>query len=479
MKFNNVTMTIALGFLLPALLPDTSHAVPVKFPSCSGNVKVTDVAGGQGSVLNEDCTTLYVLPPLKGGLSVNGYVPSANLSVQCDRLRKIEEDSNNLEDVSSSTTRRLKKMAEELEQIESNLEAGLVPVGQTKESMEARIESLMDKMTKMRSDLILWQGQNDTKKLNFSKIEGGRGKFIMETTMPKLLEAYRTANRNLRVLEMPIDQAYLSINEVKNEESNSSAMPAVLSLRAVGISKMPMLRDPNLLLQFKDLSPTQAPDGAKIFGGALSGELQVSNMGACALLKNFGSSPAFTASDVKAYIVPSATYSYQVQVNRKHKISYNFKELVKQLHEQTKRGGFFSTKTMNSFIDQRSTSTWIKFEVESNDTRFEYSDTYIREVKKEFLDRAIAQIVALQTGSPTAMLALIEPGKNGASETGEALSKCPHLYCQIGAAGIKVLNSIFGSSTAVSQLMKSVSGEMTETVDEKRMVPVYGTYGFE
>lgn len=475
MKFDNKKLIFVLGLLLPI----ASHAVPVKFPACANNVKVTDVPGGQGSVLNEDCTVLYVLPAQTGSLSVNGYVPSANLSIQCDRLRKIEQDSNNLEEVSSSTTRRLKKMAEELEQIEANLNDGLVPVGQTRESMEARMEALSDKMTKMRGDLITWQGQNDTKKLNFSKIEGGRGKFLMQTKMPSLLEEYKKANPRLRVVEMPIDQGFISINEVKNDESSSSAMPAVLSLRAVGISKMPMLRDPNLLLQFKDLNPGQAPDGSKIFNGALSGELQVSNMGACALMKNLSSSPNFTASDIKGYIAPSATYGYQVQVNRKHKISYNFKELVKQIHEQTKRGGFFSTKTMNSFIDQRATSTWIKFEVESNDTRFEYSDTYIREVKKEFLDRAIAQIVSLQTGSPTAMLALIEPGKNGATETGDALGKCPHLYCQIGAAGIKVLNSIFGSSTAVSQLLKTVSGEMVEVVDEKRMIPVYGTYSFE
>lgn len=475
----SLNLKVLAAIVCGLVLPQLSLAVPVKFPDCAKSVRVEDVPGGMGSVFNEDCTVLYVLPPLKSALTVNGYVPSANLPVQCDRLRKIEEDSNALEEVSSSTTRRLRKLALELEEIEENLSSGLIPVGQTRQSMEARMDALMDKMTKMRGDLITWQGQNDTKKLNFSKVQGGHGKFLMQSSMPELLKAYREANPRLRVVEMPIDQAFLSINETKADESNSSAMPAVLSMRAVGITKIPMLRDPSLMLQFKDLVPGQAPDGSKLFGGALPGEIQVSNMGACALLKNIGSAPTFTASDVKGYIAAGATYSYQLQVTRNHRITYNFKELVKQLHEQTKRGGLFRSETLNKFVDERSTGSWIDFKVSSEDGRYEYTDAYVREVKKEFLDRAIAQIISVQTGSPTAMLALIETGKNGAGVIGDELGKCPHLYCQIGAAGMKMLNAIFGSSTAVSELVRSVTGEMVESVTEKRMVPAFGTAGFE
>lgn len=477
MKSREIKGVLALASMLWSVC---AGAVPVKYPACAKFVTKVDVPGGQGSFFNQDCTAIYVLPPTRGAMTVNGYVPSANLSVQCDRLRKIEEDSNNLEDISASTTRRLKKLAAELEEIETNLEAGLVPVGQTRESLEKRMDELMEKMTKLRTELVTWQGQNDTKKVNFAKVEGGRGKFVVESAMTKLLQDYKTANPRLNVLAMPVDQAFLSINEVKADETaNSSAMPAVLSLTAVGISRVPMLRDPSLMLQFKEFVPGQAPDGAKLFGGALPGQLQVSNIGACALQKSIGSTPAFSMGDVKSYIAAASTFSYQVQVERKHKITIKFRELISQLHEQSKKGGFFSTETLNKFIDERQTGTWVEFDVDSNDGRFEYSDQYVREVKKEAMDAAIAQIVAVQTGSPTAMLALIETGKNGAGTIGDELQKCPHLYCQIGAAGMKVLDSIFGSSSAVSHLLKTVQAERIEKVAEKKMVPAFGTTTFE
>lgn len=469
----------SLVFAVGVLIPITSYAVPVKFPKCADQVRVTHVAGGNGAILNENCTALYVLPPLRGSLTISGYRVGAELATKCGRLKTIEKDISDFEEISYSETRRLKRLTEQRDEIEENLRVGLIPVGETVESLDAKMEKLMDSMDKSRERIIKYQKQSNDKKIDFAKEPAGRGQFLMESSMPEILKGYSDANPSLRVTEMPIDQAFLSVNEIKLDEALASSMPWILSLRAIGIGNMPMLRDPNLLLQYKDLAPGAAPDGSKIFGGALSGELVVGNLGACAVLSHLGSRTSFSAGDMKPYVGASVAYGYQVQVTRKHRLSYNFKELVRQLHEQTKRGGLFNSSTLNSFIDQRSTGTWIDFKVSSEDTRYEYTDAYVREVKKEFIDRAIAQIVALQTGSPAAMLSLIEPGKNGAGTIGDELGKCPHLYCQIGSAGMKMLNSIFGSATAVAELTRTVSGEMVETVTEKKMVPVYGTYVFQ
>ena len=468
-----------LFLTLMACSPLASQAVPVKFPECSKVRAIQDVPGGSGAYFNEDCTTLYVLPPRQGSMTVTGYNPAANINTQCERLKKIELDALGLQEIILTYTERLKRYGEEIKETEENLRLGLIPVGQTAADLEAKVDQLTDKVLDVRSKISQMQDQNDKTKLNFSKAEGGRGKFLIESSYSELLQAYKEANPGVNVVAMPISQSFLSINEEKPEDNDETAMPAVRRLRAIGVSEMPLLIDPILYLKNKDLAPHKAPEGSKIFGDGLSGDIQLSNIGACAIQKILGSSSSFTVSDLKNYIAATASYSFQVQAKRKHSIKYNFKELVRQIHEQTKKGGFLSSKTLNSFVDERSTGTWIDFQVDSNDSRFEYSDDYIREVKKEFLDRALAQIVALQTGSPQVVLSLIAPGKNGASMGADELGKCPHLYCQIGAGGLRVLDSIFGSSKAVSSLLKTVTGEMVETVTETKMVPVYGTYTFQ
>lgn len=464
---------------LSASFPLSSQAIPVKFPECAKRVSYNEVSGGRGAVFNEDCTVLYVLPPPVGALRISGYKASSELSYRCQRLSIIDRETTDLEKISANETVRLKKLSDKRLEMLENLDAGLVPVGETPESMQAKIDQMMDQMDKIRDRIVKYQKQNNDKKLDFAKEPAARGRFTLMNPMAEILAAYKKANPKLRVVPMPIDQAFLSVNEVKPEDSSLAAMPWILSLRAVGVGSLPMLRDPALLLQFKDLNPGAAADGSKIFGGALNGEIVVGNLGACAVSNRLGTRDSFTASDVASDVVASVAYTYQVQVKRRHKLSYDFKELVRVLHEQTKRGGFFSTETLNRMIDDRSTESWIDFDVSSDDTRFEYTDAYIREVKKEFIDRALAQIVAVKTGSPAAMLALIEPGKNGAGTIGEELGKCPNLYCQIGAAGMNVLNSIFGSSKQSAELIKAVSGRMVETVNEKKMVPVPDTYVFQ
>ena len=453
--------------------------MPVKFPACAKSVKITEVPGSAGYVLNEDCSVLYVLPALRGKLSVNGYRANHDLNKNCARLSKAADDSSELMDLIRSSTKRLKDLQEEREEMEENLREGLVPVGQTRDTVRQRIKELLEDADAERAQIRKWSKENDEDKLRIANEEGGRGRFVLQSDTSVIIEAFRSANPNLRVLPMPVDQAYLSINEVRPDDSEAAAMPAVRRLTSIGVTKMPLLLDPKLLAQNKELVPQVAPDGAKIFGEALSGAIELTSVGGCAVSQATGSATSFRMSDVKDYIAASSTYAYQVQVERKHKITFHYHQFIKMIHEQSKRGGIFSRKTVNSFIDERKQTDWIEFSVDSQDARYEYSDAYIREVKSEFIDRALAEIVAIQMGSPQAIMTLIEPGKSGAGVIGEELRKCPNMYCQIGAAGFKVLDSIFGSTTAVSNLLKTVQISKSETVTETKMVPVYGTSVFE
>jgi hypothetical protein len=474
MKIVNLFLIAAVG-----MAAWESGAVPVKFPECANSVSVTDVPGSAGYVLNEDCAVLYVLPALRGQLSVDGYRANRDIERKCAWLSNAEADSDDLQGLIRDSTKRLQAIMQEREELEENLREGLIPVGQTRETVRTRIKELLEDSDNERARIRKWQKENDEDKLRVANEIGGQGRFTLQSESAAVLEAYRKANPRLRVLPMPLDQAYLSINEVKPGDYDSALMPAVLAMRAVGVTKMPLLLDPKLIAQNKDLAPAAAPDGSKIFGGAMSGAIDLTTVGSCAVSQAAGSAPSFKMSDLKDYVAATATYSYQVQVKRRHKVVFHFHEFIKLIHEQSKRGGFFSTKTVNSLIDERRHTDWIDFVVDSQDGRYEYSDAYVKEVKKDFIDRALADVVALKTGSPNTLLALIEPGQNGAGAIGDGLQKCPHLYCQIGAAGFKVLDSIFGSSQAVSQLLKTVDIDKTESVTETKMVPAYGTSSFE
>jgi hypothetical protein len=256
-------------------------------------------------------------------------------------------------------------------------------------------------------------------------------------------------------------------------------MPAVNELTVPALGSMPLLLDPMILLDHKDLVPQVAPAGGKIFNGGLEGVITFSPIGACAVQKATGGAGHFSAKEIKTHVAVNSTYSYQLQVTRKYDLWYDFKKLVQIIHEQTTRGGLFSTKTLDSLTDNRSADEWIHIDFASEDSRFETPEETKKSIRKEFLDRALAQIIALQADSPTPLLGLIAPGKNGASEAGDQLQKCPHAYCQIGAAGLKVLSSIFGSTSATSSLMKTLNGHTEEHMHETHMVPVYGTVLFE
>lgn len=475
MKSTKLTVSLVLLMLSPF-----AKALPVKNPSCAKNIRVQEIEGGSGSFFNEDCSVLYVLPPLFGDLQVTGYVAPANLNELCAQYRDIDEDRKNLQQTLTLSSRRLADMQKELNQIDTNLREGLLPVGQSRESLEARYKQLLKDSADLRDTIDKMQNQADNRRLAFSKAQAGRGNFTISNSYARLLNDYRSANPSIASIQaMPIDQSYLSVNEqLSDDDIDVSSMPAVKRLIVPGVGEMPLLLDPKILMAHKELVPAKSPLGSKIFNGSMSGEIRLTSIGACDLAKAVGNATSFNATDFSPYIAANATYSYQLQVTRKHSITYNLQKLIQIIHEQTTRNGFFSTSTLDSVTDTRRVSEWIQFNVESQDSRYEYTDEYVREVKKEFLDRALAQIVSIQSDSATPLLSLIAPSRNGASVAGDELGKCPHVYCQIGAGGLKVLSSIFGSSSAVSKLFKTVDGDMKETVTEKRMVPAYGTYTF-
>ncbi|MBX3022680.1 MAG: hypothetical protein KF799_13490 [Bdellovibrionales bacterium] len=457
-------------------VPSLSFAIPVKYPKCS--VKLREVNGGSGAILNEDCTQAYVLPPRVSRLQISGYNETANLSFICNRLTSLESTQTNIQSVREAFSRRMKNMALEIEKREAELNDGLVPIGRTHDDMEKEIDDLIVKIADLNAKLGALDQDYVTKKSNLAQNEGGWGRFLIEIRYSELIQAYQRANPSITFVRMPIDQSFISVVDRVSGDANATELSAVLSLQVPGIGQLPLLGNSSLLLVDKDATPYTPPPGTDFFGDAISGEIRLSTLGACPLRQR--STSDFSADQISNYVTANGTYSYQVQVTRHHSISYDLQELVRQIHEQVRKSGLFSRKTFDSFIDARTTSSWITFHSESEDTRFQYTDEYIKEIKKEFIDRALAQVIAIQTGSPAGYMTLIDAsGKNGADVVGDELGKCPHMYCRIGAAGFKVLSAIFGNTTTTANLTRSLSARTQETVSEKRNVIEVGTFSFK
>ncbi len=454
-----------LTLILSTICIET-FAQPVKYDQCDIQIKHTQ--NSNGVLFSEDCKTVYVLPPSVGRLSLSGFQPTGFLSDSCKGLQTVEITQNELLNVSQITARRIRSHSEELEKIEQNLRDGLLPRGTSVADAEDRLMELIERISTLRHKQMEWTNQYREMKSHYAQSEGGRSRFLLETNYEKLIQDFRELNPEVQFAKLPLDQSFISVVDQPGDdlEMIKVQMPAVLSLQIPGLSQMPL----NSELQVIDVSK------ADIFGDAISGELRLSHLGACPMLS---AGKNTDLSNLSQYLAANSTYQYQVQVERNHSITFNLKELIHQIHKQTSKSGFFTRKTLNSLVDNRSTNSWIEFHVSSNDQRFQYSDEYIQDVKKEFISRALAQVMAIQTGNPMAHLSLIDArGKSGADVIGEELGKCFHLYCQIGASGFRILSSIFSGSEAVGQLSKRFQGRVTETVREKRMVTQIGTVTF-
>lgn len=464
----------------------SAYAIPAKYNKCT-NIKIKDVPGSSGTFLSEDCSKVYVLPPRVASLTVSGFTQNANLENNCEELSHLEEIEKNDSETAAIYSRRLAKNAEMIASHEQALNSGLLPMGKSREDLENEIDLLLEKNTQIRKKLLTEDQDLIKRKLRAGADYGGWGAFLIQNNYDELVHQFREANPNLSFERMPLDQSFISIVEVRPEDFKPNgvetyAIPAVLSLQIAGVNggALPLRSNASMLLVDQANNQPSEARNIDIFGDAITGEIKFSTVGACSLKNKGVQLNKISMKDLTGEFAANVTYQYQVQVTRKHSITYNLKELVQQIQEQVKKSGFLSRKTFNKFVDTRRSDSWIEFHVESQDVRFEYTDEYVKEIKAEFLDRVLKQIVAIQTGSPTAHLGLIEvSGKNGSDVIGGELSKCPHLYCQIGAAGFKVLSALFGSESATASLIKTMDGSSSEVVTEKRMVQQNATSTFE
>lgn len=483
MRFNKIKTWSKASLLLLAFGGGTqtwASVVPTRWNNCP-NVQVQSVEGSNGYKMSKDCSTVYILPPAEGRLSLNGQpLVDPYLDRICQRIDALYDRQEVTDGLLGSLEKNLAQKVDRYNQMQENFNEGLIPIGITEDQYQEDIDNILETIDKLTTRFQTTEDRFNSSLDRYARQSGGEVGVFVETGFQELVDRFAAANEGsgLNFEKIPFDQGFLSFK--KKNSSTRAEHSLVLNMSISGIGQMPVLRPLSDLIE-QGIPQIVSPEtDSTIFVSAAPGNIELSKLGACSLFVGNSKGQEVVEDKVASVLGAVATFEYPLMVQRSHSITFRMSNLVEIIHKQKRKGGLFSRKTLNKLIDNRDSSSWLEFHGESQDRRFTYTDEYKAEVKKQFLDRALKDIVAVQTQNPAAHLALLDPkGENGSDQIATELGKCVNLYCKIGAAGFRVLSKIFGSTQAVSHLKKTFEAEYSEVVTDSVMVPQLDTMVFK
>lgn len=473
MKLLNALITII------ALTPLSSYAVPVKFSKCEEKISLKAPKNASGVFFDETCSTAYVLPPQSGSLELFQLRPTGNLELVCEQYNDIEESISAMTSSLRMYSQRIESYNQKAHDYLMQLNEGLIPSGMTIEDVEAKIDELLNKVEDYQTKYTNSINSLKNLKAYYARTEGAVGQFLLESNYVALVNEYQQNNPHVHFVRMPLEQSYIMINEKLPKEGDPINLPmeAVISITSPMADYIPLLkniRDPKP----DDVVSQKAPGG--IFSDGLTGEMSLSAIGVCPMMSSKGLPDSIGMAQLEKSIQANVVYQYHLQMHKKHKITYNLAQLAKRIESSSKKGGFFSSKSVHSLTEKTESKKWITFEVYSNDPSHNYTEEYKKEIKEQFLNSVLQEVAYVSFDNPANYPSVVMPtGPNGAQVIGEGLGKCPHLYCQVGMYAMKFLDATFGKTSAISEYIKTRDVWSEESFDEKQMVPYVGSYTFK
>lgn len=467
--------TILFLSMMAAAVPAFA-SVPVKYNDC--HVDIKSVPNGNGVYMSEDCQTAYVLPPVAATASIRALASSENLRL-CPALTNVD---NSIVSLTSALDRLTAGLQAPVAQPESDGPSGTGPIQvtagpapQMNAQQAADMKTLAKEITDEFTDLM-------SSRSPFTKLQGSIGTFLYSMQMQELVDAYRAANPKIHFEAMPIQRSYLSFERVNKPDFVDGN--AVMSLSVPGMGRMPKELDTSIFLpaSVKGQGPTQAvqPDDAttRIFGGSLAGGIELSLTGACPY-----SDPSthkmpvqLSEHDLTGYLHANVQYAYALQATRSYHASYNLSIMVKKILETKTEGGFFSSKTLRSFVDDEQTNDWFTYKSDSQDPSLDYP-YIVQDIKGQLIDRVLRDVNAVKVGGPVAEQGVADPQPDGASAAAKALHQCPNFYCQAAGFVLDVADAIFGSKQATNSFIQNNNYWGHEDVTESVMLEYYGSAG--
>lgn len=409
----NLSLLITF-FVTPAALAGG----PLFATSCPGAKDIRTPISSQGYYLSADCSTVWVLPPIRGEMEVVGR--SVGNIQRCKEV----SDVNRL-----------------LSQANKNIQTVLDGSSETAKLTEALAQ---------RKSILA--GYSDLSKMQAASIELNFSMAVAEN-----VQRFKEQNPsvNFRFSSVPLKNVKLQWNKTKTV-------------------------DPDMPIAFNSDVPVS--DVNNIGSGSFSARLDLSLFGACPLRDNFtGELPRKIRSrDLSGIITPNVTYTYEVGANYSYKATFNRGALAKKIRESSTSGGIFRTSSSSRLLESAESSGWFKFEMACEDSRVceQARIETALQIKQRLMAEVIDNIALAQLGFAVEPDDRRSPGKNGASTAADGLRKCYHAYCQAAAIVLDVASAVAGGTDKTDNYISKNNHLDTEEVSEMRPVEFVGTMGF-
>jgi hypothetical protein len=170
----------------------------------------------------------------------------------------------------------------------------------------------------------------------------------------------------------------------------------------------------------------------------------------------------------------SINYSYPFLFLQSVKAQFNLLDIYERIEETRSEGGFFKSESYSSLIQSSETKKIMKVEVTSDTPLGRIELERLETSAREFvLNTAIRQMTraANQAGKP--------PETGAAVAASELASTCGlNQYCAGAAAGLRVLDAIFKSSSSRSEARTRLEQEFIYDSVTGATLPVLGTVSY-
>lgn len=442
---------------------------PVKYPTCSQNIQIKTVPNGAGVFFDETCSVAYVLPPAQGKLEIKGLAPNMNLAL-CPSYENLQKSYNTLNSQYAKLIERLAGSTSANSGAhdtsigdDTSIDGSTTSPSTPSDPLPEIDEKLMAEIEKLQT--LLDKTERAMQPFKNYKKGVAVGKINYFTNWNDLVEAYQEANPKIHFERLPLEAGRIIFGRKLGVEGEVET--GAVAHNIFGIQNTSAIA----------ADGTLAPNaGSVIMSDAISGQVVLNYAGACPFVKNGKMPDDLSATEVDAYLAANFQYRYSLQSLRAYTASYNLASIFKHIQESHSRGGFFSSSTSNSTTVTSFSKDAFEFHPESNQASFEFDDSLAEAVKVQLINRVLREMGDL-TGQAV-VPSLTPPPPHGAVIAANEMQKYPNFYVQIGAAGLKVLDAIFGNGSASASYIREKNGTATDHVTDKRMFSYLGSTVF-
>lgn len=406
-------------FALVMTLIFTFMATDVKAaPSQRGLEKIRNTTPARVLADDENLKLIWLFPRDVGNASITQSSVTVGKDI-CYRLKEVEDDNRNDFDA-------IRKFKEAERSFEQQLTNPNLP-----DEEIARIEKALDRTLRSRTKA---QSRIDQSILPFVSKDGGQ--LIIQFAVDGMMEdAARLKSDNpgyqVAVIDMPSSEVLFRSGEIRDDQPQSEFIRHEFVTGIGGTI-----------------------NGQRIpFASKFNTTLVLSQYGAC----KFSHPDLYGAQ--RAGYTAQVRYTYPQRWGVEISGTYNRKRIYEHVVRIRNKGGFFSNSTVKEVMESDWGENALAITIRSGNPQQPLTTTeqieILREIKTDILI-TLANDFTPPGSAQNVPGEMTISNQRGARVAADELQRCLHVYCQISAGTLRILDSVFGSSSASSSYISKL-----------------------